>query len=126
MTDRPDVGQGDAPVVARCVTGRKPRRWQDDKRAKGFRRGGPRKGLAYEVERVRVRMQLAAGGEQRFPLWAVAVRFGLHPRNLYFRLRRHHVPYVIGPKDGSPGRQVWISESSLPLIGAMVWKLPRM
>lgn len=89
-----------------------------------FKHGGARKGVAYQRERVRVEMQLAAGGEGEFPLWAVAWQWGLRPRNLYFRPLRHRIPYVIGPKDGPPGRQVWIPKSSLPRIKAMIWKLP--
>lgn len=53
----------------------------------------------------------------------VAKQFRLSQRNLSFRLRRHNIPYRIGPKDGSPGRQVWVPESSVPLIAEAVWKL---
>ncbi len=91
-------------------------------RAKGFTHGGPRKGLPYQMERVRVATQHIPELGRSLPLSAVAVRLLIAPRNLYFRLRRHKIPYVLGPKDGRPGRQVWIPESSLERIAALVWK----
>ena len=124
VTDPPEAMREDAPGDPRCVTPRTPRRWRDDKRAKGFSRGGPRKGVAYEVELVKAALRGRVPEEACYPLRAVAVRFLLHPRNLYFRLRRHRIPYLIGPSDRPPGRQVMIPLSSLPLLQGVIWRLP--
>lgn len=78
--------------------------------------------MAWEVEKARVALQIAGLDEQWFALRIVAKQMRLSPRNLYFRLRRHNIPYRIGPKSGSPGREVWVPEYSLPLILDVVWK----
>src|SRR5574337_451444 len=92
------------------------------KSAKGFSHGGPRRGIKWEEEQARVALQRAGLEEQQFPLWIVARQLRIDPRNLYFRLRRHRIPYWIGPKDGPPGRQAYLPESSMEPLLDVLWK----
>lgn len=92
------------------------------KSLKRFTHGGPRKGVKWEEEQARVALQRAGFEEQQFALWIVAKHLRVSPRNLYFRLRRHKIPYTIGPKDGSPGRQVCVPESSMPRVVEVVFR----
>src|SRR5574337_1705283 len=83
------------------------------KSAKGFSHGGPRRGVKWEEEQTRVALRRAGLEEQQFALWIVAKQLRIAQRNLYFRLRRHKIPYTIGPMEGPPGRQVYVPESSM-------------
>src|SRR5574337_80809 len=89
---------------------------------KRFSHGGPRKGVKWEEEQTRVALQRAGFEEQQFALWIVAKHLRVAPRNLYFRLRRHKIPYTIGPMNGPPGRQVYIPESSMPRVVEVVFR----
>jgi len=103
VTDRPDVAGGDASIVAGCVTRRKPRRWQDDKRAKGFRRGGPRKGFGYEMERLRVISPECEEAKQAYPLTMVAKRIGYKRASLKVILCKSGLPYLLVKEGPGPG-----------------------
>ena len=59
------------------------------------------------------------------PLSALAILFGVNRTNLYFRVRRHKIPYIIGPKLFGSGEEMRLPRSSLPLLEAIIWKLPR-
>ncbi len=95
------------------------------RRASGFGHGGPRKGAAYELERARTMLRETRDHETSVPLSALAILFGVNRTNLYFRVRRHKIPYIIGPKLFGPREENRLPQSSFPLLESVIWKLPR-
>ena len=94
-------------------------------RAKGFTHGGPRKGVMYEVARLDAMVPEIREFTQAIPLCIVAVRMLTSPRNLYFRVRRHKIPYLIGPKDSRPGFQVWLPLASIEQLVPLMFRRQR-
>ncbi len=95
------------------------------KRPSGFAHGGARKGVAYELERAMTMLRETREYRTSVPLSVLAILFGVDRTNLYFRVRRHKIPYIIGPKPFGRGEEMRLPRSSLPLLEAIIWKLPR-
>jgi len=95
------------------------------KRLSGFGHGGARKGLAYELERTLTMLRETREYRTSVPLSVLAILFGVDRTNLYFRVRRHKIPYIIGPKPFGRGEEMRLPRSSLRLLEAIIWKLPR-
>ena len=85
-------------------------------------RGGPREGVAYQVERLRVYAGEALPAEPMFPLRLLCVPLMTSPMGLYFRVRRGKIPYVLGPTEQSARNQVWLPLSSVRLLIADVYR----
>ncbi len=127
MTDRLEGMREDAHVVPRCVTPRTPRRWRDDKRAKGFSRGGPRKGVAYQMERVKVITPQCEEARQAYTLDSVALRLGHRRESLRSTLFRSGLPYLVvrGGK-GMTGRgRIYIPRRTLDALVARLIQVRR-
>lgn len=116
-TDREDPTESEGGVVPekrrRRVTGE----WKRRKRGKGFANGGPRKGVAYEVERVRVVTPECEEARRAYPLAAVCVRFRQTRASLRWTLWKSDLPYLV-VLGGPGGKSIYVPRSTLEALVA--------
>jgi len=84
-----------------------------------FTHGGPRKGVTYDLLCLLADSPGLRAYRDSYPLRLVAAAWGLTPTNLYYRLYRHKIPYVVGPGYGGR-REVRVPAASLPAVEAML------